>query len=866
MKKFFVSFALFAALIFVVSCGGGSKNNDSSDTTDSGETVTDEDKVDTDATDSGSGDNTDTASDGGDTASDDDTDSGNDSDSEPVETEEDKCKKMEGIWQDGKCTREGKCDEKPANTEWNGASSYTQYYINGEWMAAADDGGYYTVDAEHSEEEGLCHFKCVENYYWVAADEGCQTAAEVCKIAAEDTTWNASQNKCTRTVNCSSNKPEHTVWNGESSYTQTFNFADWSWSPAEPSPEYSEEAGLCHYKCAEDSSRIGLKCLQICSASTTTFPCHDPETGLIWSEKSPENMNLEGATGHCDDLNDAAYGDFINWHLPNISELRTLIQNCSDTETGGSCRVVDTGNSLTSCLSNSCWTDSDCGSCSNDSTGGYSKFGETGLFWSSSASDSPNYKWVVNFFYGSLGSAPVTATFIALRCVRPDGTPLSKCISTGGIWDKTAETCQCPAGSEWNGTMCVEMTEVELCVSAGGTWDGSTCICQENYFWDDSSSACVNPCDDDPCEAISGFNSICTASSATERHCLYKDTTSGLIWSEKSPENMNLEDATGHCDDLNDAAYGGFTTDWRLPNISELRTLIQNCEGTVTGGACGVTYPVHLSYSDKNDACASCSSDSTGGHSKFGDTGWFWSSSILTGSSSSAWGVHFSTGTVGSASVTATSIALRCVRPDGTPLSKCISTGGTWDATAETCQCPAAGYSWTGEQCLPVCSASTTTFPCYDPESKLTWSAKAQDEMAWQDNDESGNIIYPASSYCEGLNASNYGGYSDGWHLPTVSELRTLIQNCSGTQMPGGSCGVREDKDEVCLESSCQGEDCGCSSDSTGGHSKFGETGWFWSTSTMSDSINYAWIVGFYYGDVFYYGKDDDDFYVRCVR
>ena len=40
MKNFFVSFALFAALIFVVSCGGGSKNNDSSDTTDSGETVT----------------------------------------------------------------------------------------------------------------------------------------------------------------------------------------------------------------------------------------------------------------------------------------------------------------------------------------------------------------------------------------------------------------------------------------------------------------------------------------------------------------------------------------------------------------------------------------------------------------------------------------------------------------------------------------------------------------------------------------------------------------------------------------------------------------------------------------------------------
>ena len=40
MKKIFAVFALFAALVFVVSCGGGSKT---SDDTDTGETVTDED-------------------------------------------------------------------------------------------------------------------------------------------------------------------------------------------------------------------------------------------------------------------------------------------------------------------------------------------------------------------------------------------------------------------------------------------------------------------------------------------------------------------------------------------------------------------------------------------------------------------------------------------------------------------------------------------------------------------------------------------------------------------------------------------------------------------------------------------------------
>lgn len=40
MKKFFVVFALLCAMVLMISCGGGSKTGDTSDT---GETVTDED-------------------------------------------------------------------------------------------------------------------------------------------------------------------------------------------------------------------------------------------------------------------------------------------------------------------------------------------------------------------------------------------------------------------------------------------------------------------------------------------------------------------------------------------------------------------------------------------------------------------------------------------------------------------------------------------------------------------------------------------------------------------------------------------------------------------------------------------------------
>ena len=82
-----------------------------------------------------------------------------------------------------------------------------------------------------------------------------------------------------------------------------------------------------------------------------------------------------------------------------------------------------------------------------------------------------------------------------------------------------------------------------------------------------------------------------------------------------------------------------------MPTISELRTLIQNCSGTVAGGSCGVTDSC-LSYDDcSNYACGGCEDDDSGYYSKLGDTGWFCSSSI-TDFDDFAWLVDFSSGDV----------------------------------------------------------------------------------------------------------------------------------------------------------------------------------------------------------------------------
>lgn len=141
-----------------------------------------------------------------------------------------------------------------------------------------------------------------------------------------------------------------------------------------------------------------------------------------------------------------------------------------------------------------------------------------------------------------------------------------------------------------------------------------------------------------------------------------------------------------------------------------------------------------------------------------------------------------------------------------------------------------------------------------DPSSGLTWQVTPQsDYMSWEE----------AKSYCEQLSLD--GG---GWHLPTISELRTLIRGCDGTET-GGSCGVTDD----CLDSSCWDESsCSCEYGSGPNHGCYGlpelpgECANYWSSSPVPDDIyDYAWIVSFYGGHIYsHYENNYAD--ARCVR
>jgi len=153
------------------------------------------------------------------------------------------------------------------------------------------------------------------------------------------------------------------------------------------------------------------------------------------------------------------------------------------------------------------------------------------------------------------------------------------------------------------------------------------------------------------------------AEAARREQWLKSRTIGNLVWSDRSSSEMNWNAAKQYCANLSE---GGFT-DWRLPNINELRTTIKNCSKTELGGECKVSekngcLSDNCWYPDGSCYCESRSNNG-GYYSKLGDPDgvFLWSSSTSSDSTDSAWYVGFGNGVVGY-SHKSNDIYVRCVR------------------------------------------------------------------------------------------------------------------------------------------------------------------------------------------------------------
>ena len=255
------------------------------------------------------------------------------------------------------------------------------------------------------------------------------------------------------------------------------------------------------------------------------------------------------------------------------------------------------------------------GGCAPDIYGAYSVFGDVSTLWSSTVTRN-QLPTNVETYYNVLDFMTASQTELTSDAIRTFYTKV-RCVADVDENPSPCDLYPCEEIENSDGT----------CTSEDGVY---ICGCDEGYEWDGEECEIVFP---------------------------YTDTETNLTWSAKSSSSMYWENAGSYCENLTDGGY----TDWRLPDIDELRTLIQECAGTESGGSCGVTTSC-LSYSDcwSSDACYSCSSDSTGGHSNFGDAAYLWSSSA-SDSTDYFWYVDFDYGRVDHDYKT-TNNYVRCVR------------------------------------------------------------------------------------------------------------------------------------------------------------------------------------------------------------
>ena len=142
-----------------------------------------------------------------------------------------------------------------------------------------------------------------------------------------------------------------------------------------------------------------------------------------------------------------------------------------------------------------------------------------------------------------------------------------------------------------------------------------------------------------------------------QAEAVWEDTSSGLMW-QVGPTGggMTRSSAFNHCDNLNYAGY----SDWRLPSISELRTLILGCDNTKTGGSCAVTDSC-LSSGCWTSPCAGCVEGGCYWSSQIdGDCSWYWSSSPYTDISGDVWIINFADGSISNYNIGFNDV--RCVR------------------------------------------------------------------------------------------------------------------------------------------------------------------------------------------------------------
>ena len=217
-------------------------------------------------------------------------------------------------------------------------------------------------------------------------------------------------------------------------------------------------------------------------------------------------------------------------------------------------------------------------------------------------------------------------------------------------------TRQCESGTENDWINC----KTECDTYEGQPLDNPIYACYHDFsdYPDDCAAfhECAYGPDDDT------FSSDDDATAPT-----WTDSSSGLTWEVvPSGTSTSLEGVKTNCENLSLDGH----EDWRLPTISELRSLIRGCPYTEIGGDCEVSDNClsHVDCLDGCDYCENLAGPGSGGAywppELRGIVNLYWSSSLVEDTDAGAWSVDFKTGgLIFADNIYNDCYGARCVRP-----------------------------------------------------------------------------------------------------------------------------------------------------------------------------------------------------------
>lgn len=236
------------------------------------------------------------------------------------------------------------------------------------------------------------------------------------------------------------------------------------------------------------------------------------------------------------------------------------------------------------------------------------------------------------------------------------------------------------------------------------------------------------------------------------------DKVTGLMWQQGDNERMNFYDALQACKRM---TLGGYT-DWRLPNIKELNTILNLNR---TGGwwyfrkffpVEGLTPPL-LHY--------------------------------LSGTSyegNYVWVTNFNYGYDGYYASKLTPLlfrAVRTIKEENNISAFLLSESGQntcYDVAGNEIERPASGQALYGQDgCFQINPFSFSKEQMKDSEvvtdnnTGLMWEIKSQDSAAFNGADRLFTLT-EAQAYVAELNRRSFNGFTD-WRLPNVQELRSIV-------------------------------------------------------------------------------------------